>query len=340
MKLLKNKLSNFFYHTAIRKLLKKFLIAVGIITLFCIAISIFIPRKSLSRLAIEKTQQKVIPASFPKEMINEEIYQSMISAYNKAEKYASNELDNWIDTVMMQADSEFLPWYFKFSNTKMRELKQLGYSLGHMLFDEIPSSEEIILKDLEKGLNCYLFQPEITQITFENILRNTIRIYNQALSEDLSKIQIKYNISTPEWNRYLEDLSHVVQDSGTSLMPTYEKSIIAATGAATILLGGISIHCTKAISEGIGKLLNKTTAKTVAKTGGKSLGRFIGPLITVAILIWDITEYKIATSKDKPVLRQNILNYLQNVKETLLYDEEFGICTELNNVQNKIAFKI
>ncbi len=332
------------FFDSIKNLFTKLFVILGVITLLWIAIPAFMDRNPLKELMPEKTTEKQVPTPFPKDKVNQEVYQSITTAYNKAESYASEQLDIWIDSVMEKADTDFLPWYFGFFNMKIRDIKGVGMAVLHTLHNGFSTPEEVLVKDLEEALHTRLFQPETTQLVFENILRDTVRVYNQSLSEDLAKVQIKYNIPTPEWNMYLTDLSHVVQNSGTSMQSISVKGGVALAGGVTLVIGNAGLQCTKAISSGITKLLSKTTTKTIAKSGvkasGATLGKLAGPLILVAVTVWDIADYNISKSKDLPVLRQNILEYMVNVKSVLLYDEDFGICTEINNVQNKIAKNI
>lgn len=332
--------------------IKNFFVILGVISLAIVALPVFIKRVPLSIPNLRKPVERVIPSTFPKEKVDKEIYQSMCKAYYKAEDYASIRLDNWIDSVMTKADNDFLPWYFGFINMKTREIKGLGYDIGHWFSDIVPTSQEAFLKELEQSLNSRLIQPETTQVVFENILRDTTRVYNEALSSDLSKIQTKYKVPTPEWEKYLSDLSHVVRNTGTSMTVLPVKGVVAGAGAAGLIVGNAGVQCAKAIGNGVGKILSKTTTKTVAKSGAKAaaktgskvgaktLGKFAGPIITVAIIVWDVVDYKMTESKDKLVLRQNIYDYLINIKSTLLYDEEFGICSELNEIQTILVSKL
>lgn len=330
------------------RFLKKLVVLAGIFALLWVAIPAFLQRKPLSAPFIEKSTEKVIPKQFPKEKVDEEVYESMVAAYGKAESYASARLDEWISNVMAKADADFLPWYFGYINMKIRELKSLGYGIGHWFSSLVPSSEEVALEELEYALNSRLIQPETTQLVFENILRETTRVYNDALSDRLSKIQVKYEIPSPEWKKYLTDLSHVIQDSGTSMTSTPVKGAVAVLGAGSLAVSSVGLECLKVLKSGLGKLFSKVTGKTVAKVGaktaakagGKAIGKFAGPIITVAVLVWDIADYKMTESKDKPILRQNINDYLVNVKSALLYDEEFGICSELARIQESLARKI
>lgn len=332
----------------IRNFFAKLFATLGVLVLLCVIVPSFIHRTSLSVPVFQKPTEKLTPTPFPKEKVDKEVYNSMIAAYDKAETYASDKLDQWIVDVMYKADADFLPWYFNYINMKTREIKGLGYDIVHWFNNMAPSSAEILLQDLDQALNSRLLQAQITQLTFENILSETVRVYNKSLTDSLAKIQVKYSVPEPEWKDYLSDLSHVVQDSGTSMTPVPIKVVIATTGVATLIIGNTGIKCITAIGKGVGKLFAKTTGKTVAKAGGKAaskmlgktLGKFAGSIITVAILVWDIVDYKMTEARDKPILRQNIQDYLVNVKLDLLYDEEFGICSELNSIQEKLAQKL
>ena len=288
----------------------------------------FSARKSES--AERKTEKEII-RSIPKDKLDKEVCASMEKAYSDAEKYASGKLDEWIDSTMERADSDFLPWYFGYFNMKVRDIKSVAYDIGHKVSSSIPDAETVLIEDLNEALNNRLFQPETTQMKFEAILRETATVYSNSLSAEMAKIPAKYNLTKPEWEAYLNDISHVVYNSGTSMTSLPVKGVVAGTSALGIGAGSLFVKGISAVKNGAVKVFEKATAKKLAKKGiaktagkaagkaagkgiGKIAGKALGPIITVAIVAWDIADYKMAEKKDKPILRSNIKEYLECVK--------------------------
>jgi hypothetical protein len=89
------------------------------------------------------------------------------------------------------------------------------------------------------------------------------------------------------------------------------------------------------------KLAAKSAAKMAAKTGGKVAaktgGKFLGTIIAVGIIIWDVWDHYATKKKAKPVLRQNIYDYLKEVKKSILYDPEYGIMTIIYQMEQGIS---
>jgi hypothetical protein len=78
-----------------------------------------------------------------------------------------------------------------------------------------------------------------------------------------------------------------------------------------------------------------------AKTGGmvaaKTGGRFLGTFIAVGIIMWDVWDHYQTKKKALPVLRNNIKDYLNEVKESIIHDPEYGIMTIIYNMEHGIS---
>ncbi len=77
-----------------------------------------------------------------------------------------------------------------------------------------------------------------------------------------------------------------------------------------------------------------------AKTGGMVAGnlgaQLIDPIVAVGIIIWAFWDYKHTVKVDRPVLREAILDYLQEVKASLLQNSENGIMASMNQLEGGI----
>jgi hypothetical protein len=115
-----------------------------------------------------------------------------------------------------------------------------------------------------------------------------------------------------------------------------------------LLMGGSSYLLAKAMIPAVTKigskvatsLAGKATAKMAAKTGGmvaSNLGvQLIDPIVAVGILIWDIWDYKHTVKIDRPVLREAILEYLTQVKVSLLNNPENGVMAAIEQLEGGI----
>jgi hypothetical protein len=88
------------------------------------------------------------------------------------------------------------------------------------------------------------------------------------------------------------------------------------------------------------KLAGKLGAKIAAKTGGLLAGNvgsvLLDSTIGVGIIIWDIWDTYHTGNIEKPLLRQNLVDYLYEVKESLLLNPENGIMTIIDAMEKNI----
>ena len=84
----------------------------------------------------------------------------------------------------------------------------------------------------------------------------------------------------------------------------------------------------------------KAAAKIVGKASGAILAKvgaqIIDPVLGIGILAWDVWDYNNMVKQSRPVLRQNILDYLTEVKLSILYSPENSIMAAIEEVEGKI----
>jgi hypothetical protein len=77
-----------------------------------------------------------------------------------------------------------------------------------------------------------------------------------------------------------------------------------------------------------------------AKTGGMVAGQLgaqlLDPIVAVGIVIWDVWDYKHTIKIDRPVLREAILDYLREVKASLLNNPENGVMASIYQLEGGI----
>jgi hypothetical protein len=77
-----------------------------------------------------------------------------------------------------------------------------------------------------------------------------------------------------------------------------------------------------------------------AKTGGMVAGKIgaelLDPIVGIGILIWDLWDYNHTVSINRPILRASILEYLHQVKHSLLNNPTNGIMASINQLESGI----
>jgi hypothetical protein len=112
-------------------------------------------------------------------------------------------------------------------------------------------------------------------------------------------------------------------------------------GGSTYLLAKAMIPVvTKIGSKVAASFAGKATAKMAAKTGGMVAGQLgaqlLDPIVAVGIVIWDVWDYKHTIKIDRPVLREAILDYLREVKASLLNNPENGVMASIYQLEGGI----
>jgi len=81
-------------------------------------------------------------------------------------------------------------------------------------------------------------------------------------------------------------------------------------------------------------------AKTGSAVAAKLGAELLDPIVGVGIIIWDLWDYNHTVAVEKPILRDAIYDYLQQVKLSLLNNPENGIMSSINQVESGIIQKI
>ena len=63
----------------------------------------------------------------------------------------------------------------------------------------------------------------------------------------------------------------------------------------------------------------------------------MGAIVAIGIIIWDVWDHHATKSKAKPILRKNIYDYLNEVKESILHDPSYGIMTIIYEMEQIIS---
>ena len=326
------------------RLLKLFL---SLILAVALTLSGIVPLTGKIYPAYAAEIQKSPTSSINWEQIDRDLIAALRIAYNSTEEFAAAELDNWVDDLMQKVDQKFLNWYFSYWNQKKQEF---GIPFAWLAF-KLDSPLKIIRKEDEKSLNASEilqkrliddFQKQFTKRVLDEEAKNDLiklterigRNYASALGMKLASIKYAYNLSDAEWEKYLNDLSTLVYDTGNSRNSLEIDSAVANLGNKLLI-----------ISTAVGtKLAVNFAAKAAAKIIGKASGaiaakigaQLVDPLLAVGVLIWDVWDYDNVVKKSRPVLRQNILDYLEEVKLSILYSPENSIMAAIEEVENKI----
>lgn len=274
------------------------------------------------------------------------VVDALKQAEASAEAFATRELDLWESQMAERVDS-FLDWYFGYFNQKKIEFSTpfawLSSAVFHKFNPNHPSPNQAVAEklteDFQREFAKRVLLPKNAQMRLEVLTTETINLYISELGDKVTKVQSKYKIPQGNWDRYLSDISTTIHDTEGNISNLSLKVLAGGGGylvAKPLVLG----FAGKVGSKVSGKLAGKAAAKVAAKTGGAvgaELGAsLIDPIVGIGILVWDIWDYSHTVDVERPILQENILDYLQDVKRSLLSNPENGVMAAVYQLEGGI----
>jgi hypothetical protein len=287
----------------------------------------------------------VIPPQIPKD-IDQALVTALSNAHSQSESFASEQLDKWVDELMLRVDDSFLDWYFNYFNQKKMELSTpftwLHSAVAHWTNKNNPppgqAVAEKLTEDFQTEFAKRVLRPKIAQFELEKITSDSINVYVAELGKNISNIQSSYKIPQGDWERYLGDIAVTINDTEGNIS---NLSLKVLTGGSTYILAKAMIPAVTKVGSKIAvSFAGKAGAKMAAKTGGVVAGKIgaqlLDPIVGIGIIIWDLWDYNHTVAVEKPILRNAIYDYFKQVKISLLENPENGIMVAVNQVENGI----
>lgn len=300
--------------------------------------------RSVSSPVSSPVSTVTLPAPPDLGKVNLEIQGAINKSHALAENFASKELDTWEGELNGRVDS-FLDWYFDYFNQKTMEFatpfKFIISAVTHK-FDMSAASQKVaekLTEDFQREFAKRVLVPKLAQMRLESITTETTSLYVSELGKNIKGIQSSYNIPQGEWEKYLNDIAVTINDTEGTLSNFSLRVLIGGGGyiVAKPLLIGLA---GKVGSKVMTKFAGKAAAKMAAKTGGTVAGQLgvslIDPIVGVGILIWDIWDYDHTVKVERPILRAHIVEYLKDVKKSLLTNPESGIMAAIYQLESGI----
>lgn len=279
-------------------------------------------------------------------MVDQDIVTAIKDADTTAQKFALAKLDSWIDELMTRVDGSFLDWYFNYFNQKKLEFSTAfvysSSAISHWIDSDKPTPSQVIAEKMTEDFQLEfakrVLRPKIAQFELERITSDTVNQYVSQLENNISSIQGNYNIPQGEWQRYLNDIAVTINDNEGV---TSNLSLKVLVGGGSYLFVKAAIPATIKIGTKIAaKFAGKAGAQMAAKTGGAIAGKIgaelLDLIVTLGILIWDLWDYNHTVSVSRPILRSVILDYLSEVKNSLLDNPVNGIMTSIHQLEGGI----
>lgn len=284
--------------------------------------------------------------------IDQEIASALRSARIETENFASARLDLWKDDVMKRVDNNFLDWYFGYWNQQVLGFKYIFQGAYHWFNSNAPTPEEAQAAIIQREFEQRVLPPEVTQARFSQLIEDSVNLYTQELSQRIDAIPSRYKIPQGKWEKYLSNLALIADRSeGNREVSLAEKGVFVTTGAGGIYtagkaftklakFGGMQAIEAKAGAQVASKVASKTASKVAAKSGAKLVGKLgveaIGSVLGVGIIAWDVWDHYHTRATQLPILRENIEEYLDQVKASLLKDPTTGLISVIYDLEEQV----
>ncbi|MCP5106199.1 MAG: hypothetical protein GY950_22625 [bacterium] len=324
------------------KSLGKFLWLIVIIIILAAVGKMFV-FKSDKSVSVSEPLKKPVVEKIDWSLVNKAIEKTMMEARKETEELAAAKLDQWIAKNMARVDNDFMDWYFGYWTQQALGLKGLLAQVWHWVDGDNPTAAEKLTQVVQEEFTIRVIRPQIAQMELERIINETVSHYCSTLKGKLEHIPTEYKIKRADWERYIGDLSVMVQNVEANRQTSLPlKAVVGLTAGGTLLLvNSLKPVITKIAGKISAKLTAKTAGKMAAKTGGKVAaktgGKFLGSIVAIGIIIWDVWDHYSTKKKAKPILRQNILDYLNEVKHSILHDPAYGIMTIIYGMELSIS---
>ncbi len=287
--------------------------------------------------------------------IDNTLIQQLKRTRKTTEEFANSELDHCIDELMENVDHEFLDWYFNYLNQKAMEF---GIPFAWLLF-KLDEPLALFRSDDEKELNASQmiekhfigdFNRKFEKLVFnkeaEELLNKTLdritRNYASSISMSFAMVKHHYQIPDQDWENHLNQIASLIYDTGTSKTNLSSDSFNSDLFTKVYTVVGVSIG-TKLLVKTGQKIALKSSTKIAGKIGTLTLStvaKFLDPILAVAFITWDTWDYKKMVAESRPQLRQNILDYFNQLKLSILDGSENSIMAGIDEIQNQLLYDI
>jgi len=324
---------------AIRKILVNVIwIAIIVIVLATLG-RYWMAARSPVETTVDRPTTEAVREPIPWEAVDTAVGEAFATARDSAEAMAAERLDAWIGVLVQRVDDEFLDWYFDYWNQQVLGLQSLWFASVHRVFEEQPTAAERITEKIQAEFAIRVLKPQLAQLELENITRDVMDHYVATLQSGLRGIPTRFAIPEGHWERYLDDIALLAADTeGNRQVPVTLKTVyVAGTGGAVVLGGQAMSIATKIGSKVAVQTAGKAATQVAMKTGGKVAakagGKLFGPIVGVGIIAWDVWDHWRTERQNRPLLRQTLLDYFAEMKESLLRDRDAGILGAIDAIE-------
>ncbi|BDA75421.1 hypothetical protein CAL7716_095870 [Calothrix sp. PCC 7716] len=280
--------------------------------------------------------------------ISADVAAALGKALVSARASASKNLEQWDTEVMERVDHPFLDWYYNYFNQFGMGVKAIWINISST---PEPDKAEKLIGDFQKEFAKQVFQPSLMQLQMERFTREAVETYVSQANQNLAGVQSQYEIPQPAWENFLEGLGNTTYNMGGKEQNISGRALLGGTRyvTATAIMKGASVVApkiaAKTVSKATSKVVTKIATKTATKAAAEGTGEMavgllglelLNPIAGLGVLAWDVWDHYHTVKVERPILRESLEKYLDEVKDSLLNDTENGILSSVNKFHDGI----
>lgn len=261
------------------------------------------------------------------------------TASGKAEDYAQNAMQGWMDLVYQRTDDDFIPWFSSYWTQEWLGVRVAWYKLGAKDNDE-PATR--LANYLQAQYRKRVLDAVARQTGPDSIMQAATGYYLQELGAQLKAMPERYDIPQNDFDRRLQDIPAIVlgppEARNASLLQLLRARSPEAVPAYTALLehvrqAGKAGTSVEAPDEGMAAVARQTSERLVGEmtVGGaasaiaSAVGKVAGAMISIGSLGFSAMSRDRARPEMETQLRKSVNAAFDEQWLKLMRDPDSGV---------------
>ncbi|MBT8767459.1 hypothetical protein [Metapseudomonas boanensis] len=301
----------------------------------------------------ERSQEPAPPIIVPQStwrQVDSQIVAASRSATERANTYAHESMESWMDLVYQRTDAEFIPWFTSYWTQQWLTLKVAWYKLGAE--GEIDPTVDRISIYLQEQYQDRVLDPVAEEIDPIKVMDQATKLYVQLLGQQIQGIPQRYGVPLDQFDRRLQgipaialapstthsaSLYQVIHADPLDELPAYVALVDRVRGSSAregtgVSPAGISTVAKQTSEELAAELVTRGAASAVSALAG----RVAGTLISLGVAGFSIISKENARPGVEAHLRKSLNDDFDEEWLELMRNPDTGVMAGVNYLSGQI----
>ncbi len=276
------------------------------------------------------------------EVLDAALAGALVTCREIAVAEAEQRMAAWHTDLMQRVDDDYLDWYFGYWTQNTLGLKALWHGTLHAVHPASPSAEDRLRQTVRTEFAARVLRPAIAQRELERMTGEVMDVYVAALAQALDAVPETRRIPRGDWNAYLADIGSLVgtTEAARSVDLPAKAMVAASVGGGMVVARAAAPLAARWGAASAGRMAGAGLARGGTQLAAVAGGRFLGPVLGGGILAWDVWDHHRTRATQRPVLRQNLEDYLRELEHVLLYDPEAGVLSVVQDFELSVRMSL